>query len=127
MSLANKNAIGNYTVGVKKSLIGAKVVNAEGEDLGKVEDVVLDARDYAVVYAILSFDGFLGLGGKHFALPWGAVHFDPARHEVVLDLHKDRIKNAPGFDKDDWPEMGDPDWATRVHKHYGQEPYWERH
>jgi len=126
MSLANKNAIGNYTVGVKKSLIGAKVVNPQGEDLGKVEDVVVDSRDYAIAYAILSFDTFLGMGGKHFALPWGALQFNPAKHELVLNIDKNRMKNAPGFAEDDWPDMGDPSWAMRMHKYYDQEPYWEK-
>ena len=58
-----------FTIVAKKSILGAKVVNAEREDLGTIEDIVIDARNSRVAYAILSFGGFLGLGDKHFAIP----------------------------------------------------------
>ena len=69
MSLSSAQAKGNYILAVKESIIGVKVVNASKEDLGKIEDLVIDSRDSRVAYAILSFGGFLGVGDKHFAIP----------------------------------------------------------
>jgi sporulation protein YlmC with PRC-barrel domain len=69
MQTGAKRAPGAYTVAVKKSILGAKVINTAQEDLGKIEDLVVDARNSRLAYAILSFGGVLGLGDKHFAIP----------------------------------------------------------
>lgn len=119
MSAGSKDATGSYTIVLKKSILGAKVVNDEREDLGTIEDLVIDTRDNRVAYAILSLGGFWGLGDKHFAIPWEALSFDISEKVAVLNVDADRLKNAPGFDKDKWPDMGDKSWATQVHSHYG--------
>jgi sporulation protein YlmC with PRC-barrel domain len=116
---------GLHTIVVKKTILGAKVVNAEREDLGTIEDLVLDSRDDKVAYAILSFGGFLGMGDKHFAIPWQALAFDISQKLAVLNIDKNRLKNAPGFDKDNWPDMTNTEWGVRIHNHYGYKPYWE--
>src|SRR5579884_3509801 len=103
MSVASKQAKGIFTIVVKKSILGAKVINTAREDLGTIEDIVIDARDNRVVYAILSFGGVLGLGDKHFAIPWEALSFDASEKVAVLSIDKDRLSNAPGFDRDNWP------------------------
>jgi hypothetical protein len=69
MQTGAKRAPGAYTVAAKKSILGAKVINTAQEDLGKIEDLVVDARNSRLAYAILSFGGVLGLGDKHFAIP----------------------------------------------------------
>jgi PRC-barrel domain len=120
MSLSSPQAKGNYTLAVKQSIIGTKVVNANNEHLGKIEDIVIDSRDNRVSYAILSFGGFLGVGDKHFAIPWKVIDFKPAQHSAVLNVDKDRLKNAPGFHKDEWPDMSDRAWEAKVHAHYDQ-------
>lgn len=78
-----------------------------------------------MAYAVLSFGGFLGVGDKLFAVPWHALELDPDNKCFVLDVEKDRLKNAPGFDKDHWPSMADERWATDLHAHYGSRPYWK--
>lgn len=125
MSLSSAQAKGNYILAVKESIIGIKVVNASTEDLGKIEDLVIDSRDNRVAYAILSFGGFLGVGDKHFAIPWQAIDFRAAEHCAILNVDKDRLKNAPGFEKNKWPDMSDKAWGGQVHAHYGCKPYWE--
>ena len=124
MAAGSKTARGSYTAVVKKSILGAKVVNAEREDLGTIEDLVIDSRDSRVAYAILSFGGFLGVGDKHFAIPWQALTLDPSEKVAVLNINKERLTNAPGFDRDNWPDMTDSNWATKIHSHYGYKPYW---
>jgi sporulation protein YlmC with PRC-barrel domain len=101
-----------------------KVVNSAGEDLGKIEAIMLDVTSGRIAYAVLSFGGFLGMGTKLFALPWGALKLDAIEQYFTLDASKEKLENADGFDKDHWPSMADPAWATRLHSHYNVTPYW---
>ena len=117
---------GAFTIVAKKSILGAKVVNAEREDLGTIEDIVIDARNSRVAYVILSFGGFLGMGDKHFAIPWEALSFDLSEKIAVLGIDKERLRRAPGFDRNNWPDMANPVWGAQIYRHYGYEPYWER-
>lgn len=113
MAIGTREAKGAFTIVVKKTILGAKVINTAREDLGTIEDIVIDARDNKVVYAILSFGGLLGVGDKHFAIPWEALSFDASEKIAVLSIDKDRLSNAPGFDKENWPDMGNANWALR--------------
>lgn len=108
-----------------ESLADDKVINSDGEDLGEIESIMLDVPGGRIAYAVLSFGGFLGMGEKLFAVPWEALTLDADRECFVLDVDKERLKNAPGFDKDHWPSMGDMQWATRIHSYYNTRPYWE--
>jgi sporulation protein YlmC with PRC-barrel domain len=101
------------------TLIGNNVYNRDSEDLGSIKEIMLDMRSGKVSYAVLSFGGFLGLGEKLFAVPWGALKLDTAHKRFMLDVDKDRLANAPGFDKDAWPDMADPAWARSIHAYYG--------
>ncbi len=65
------------------------------------------------------------MGDKYFAIPWNAFRFNLAEKHAVLHLDKKQLENAPGFDKDNWPNMADSTWGTNIHKHYGYTPYWE--
>lgn len=107
------------------TLSGDDVVNKNGDDLGDIKDIMLDMRSGRVAYAVLSFGGFLGMGEKLFAVPWSALKLDAANKRFVLDVEKDRLESAPGFDKDHWPDMADQKWATEIHTYYGSAPYWD--
>jgi hypothetical protein len=107
------------------TLIGDSVVNAAGEDLGEVKAIMLDVESGRIAYAVLSFGGFLGMGNKLFAIPWSALTLDAGEKRFVLDIAKERLNNAPGFDKDHWPSMVDASWATKLHEFYGVRPYWD--
>ena len=108
------------------TLLGNNIYNLEGEKLGEIKDVMLDVDLGRVAYAVLSFGGFLGMGDKLFAIPFEAFRIDPANERIVLNVPKETLKNAPGFDKDRWPSAADRAWATKIHQHYGYAPYWER-
>ncbi|KSW24196.1 MULTISPECIES: PRC-barrel domain-containing protein [unclassified Pseudomonas] len=101
------------------TLIGNDVYNPQDEDLGDIKEIMLDTRSGRVAYAVLSFGGFLGMGEKLFAVPWSALTLDTAHKRFVLDVDKERLANAPGFDKDDWPDMQDPTWSKEIHAYYG--------
>ncbi len=108
------------------TIIGDKVVNAEGEQLGNIRDLVIDLDDAQIAYAVLSFGGFLGLGDKLFAIPLEALTFNKEAHTVILDVDKEVLKNAPGFDKDRWPDSAqyEAGWLLDIYEYYGYSPYW---
>ena len=84
---------------------------------------MLDVASGRVAYAVLSYGGFLGMGQKLFAVPWSALTLDTENKRFTLDVEKDRLENAPGFDSDKWPDMADPSWQKEVHGYYGTQPY----
>ncbi|MBK5966279.1 photosystem reaction center subunit H [Thiocystis minor] len=103
------------------TLVGNDVHNQSDEKLGDVKEIMLDMRSGKVAYAVLSFGGFLGMGEKLFAVPWSALTLDTENKCFVLNVDKERLENAPGFDKDQWPDMADPEWAKNIHAYYGTE------
>lgn len=107
------------------TLVGNSVRNPEGEDLGRIEDFVIDLEEGVIAYAVLSFGGFLGMGDKLFAVPWSALSLDPDEKQFILDVDRDTLKQAPGFDKDNWPDMADRRWGAQIHRYYHREPYWK--
>jgi sporulation protein YlmC with PRC-barrel domain len=107
------------------TLKGDSVVNSSGEGLGKIEAIMLDVTSGRIAYAVLSFGGFLGMGNKLFAIPWSALTLDADEKRFILDVPKERLENAPGFDKDHWPSMADNSWASQIHSYYNVRPYWD--
>ena len=107
------------------TLTGDKVVNHQKEDLGKIEHLMIDLANGRIAYAVLSFGGFLGMGDKLFAIPWSALTVDTVEKQFILNVDKEVLKRAPGFDKDHWPDMADRAWGTNVFTYYGAKPYWD--
>ena len=107
------------------TLKGEKVVNGKREDLGKIEDYMIDLDNGRIAYCVLSFGGFLGMGNKLFMVPWKALTLDTVNKQFILDVNKDTLKRAPGFDKDHWPDTTAPEFATDIYTFYGVTPYWE--
>jgi sporulation protein YlmC with PRC-barrel domain len=107
------------------TLIGDDVRNVAGDDLGEVTDIMLDLETGNIAYAVIDTGGFLGLGGKLFAVPWSAMSLDTDSREFVIDIDKAALEDAPGFDKDDWPDFSDRTWGESVHVYYRQAPYWQ--
>lgn len=107
-------------------LIGKNVRNNAGEDLGSLQDIVVDAHSGRILYGVLSFGGFLGMGDKYFAIPWASLELPADARHLVLNVDKDRLKNAEGFDKSQWPNFANEEWNTRTYRYYGQEPYWQQ-
>jgi sporulation protein YlmC with PRC-barrel domain len=107
------------------TLTGDKVVNLQNEDLGKIEHLMIDLGTGRIAYAVLSFGGFLGMGDKLFAIPWSALTVDTLEKRFILQVDKELLKRAPGFDKEQWPNMADRAWGSQVFKYYGAKPYWD--
>ncbi|WP_159877745.1 PRC-barrel domain-containing protein [Aquitalea denitrificans] len=115
---------GPYLMGAS-TLTGNAVLNRQGEVLGDIKEIMLNVSNGRVEYAVLAFGGFMGIGGKLFAVPWRALVLDAINKSFMLNVSKDRFAHAPGFDKEQWPDMADPTWATTVHDFYGTDMYSE--
>ncbi|WP_322057334.1 PRC-barrel domain-containing protein [Paraburkholderia sp. J63] len=107
------------------TLDGDRVYSSDNEEVGKIKEIMLEVESGRVVYAVMSSGGFLGIGDKLLALPWAALTLDTSRKCFVLNVTAERVKDAPGFDKDQWPAMADLQWGTAVHQYYGTPGYWE--
>src|SRR5215467_3876859 len=107
------------------TLAGDSVRNSAGESLGKVDEIMIDIPTGKVAYAVLSFGGVLRMGNKLFAVPWNALKVDEDEKCFILDVDKQTLESAPGFDKSNWPDMADTSWGTKVFQHYGATPFWE--
>lgn len=103
---------------------GMPVQNQAGEDLGEIHSLMIDLENGRIAYAVLSFGGFLGLGDKLFALPWEALTLSAGGDLFILNVPRERLERAEGFDKDRWPDMADTAWGERLHTYYGYKPYW---
>lgn len=101
------------------TIIGDKVKNNDDEDMGKIEELMIDTASNDVNYAVISFGGFLGMGEKLFAVPLDILRVDTNEKCMRLDMSKEQLENAPGFDKDHWPSHLDSDWYAGVKSFYG--------
>ena len=110
-------------------VIGSKVENTTGENLGKVESLMLDLSDGRILYAVLSFGGFLGMGDKLFPIPLSSFSFRTNKEghveRCILNVDKETLKKAPGYERDRLPENADRTFISKVYTHYGATPYWE--
>ncbi len=106
-------------------LIGLKVENTQGEDLGKISDMAIDPQDNRVAFAVLAHGGTFGMGEKYTAIPLSALTLkgdkDSKPKMFVLNMDKERLAQAPTFDKNSWP---DKKTAEESYRYFGQHPYW---
>lgn len=99
-------------------LIGTKVQGIDGKNLGQIKDLVIDPADGSIEYAVLDFGGFLGVGDKYFAVPWEALQRDQSGKKIALDSSKKDLKDAPGFDKNHWPDLSDSQQQVVIYEFY---------
>lgn len=114
----------NLAVMSASTLSGDKVRNRKNEDLGKLEDIMLDVDTGNIAYGVLSFGGLLGMGDKLFAIPWQQLEVDTVNKCLILNVEKETLENAPGFDKNNWPNFADRKWGATIYEHYRATPYW---
>lgn len=113
----------NLRVLSSSTLERTNVVNTKGESLGSIEEIMLDLDTGRIAYVVVSFGGFLGLGDKLFAFPWEMMRVDMDNERVIMNVDQQRLENAPGFDKNNWPSAPTHEWLDEVHSYYGSEPY----
>jgi sporulation protein YlmC with PRC-barrel domain len=80
---------------------GTSVYNSDGEHIGQVEDIVLDKMSDKILFAVLGFGGFLGMGEKFHAMPWSMLDYDEDFGGYVVSLDRAALENAPAYDMKD--------------------------
>jgi len=102
---------------------GTNVYNADGENLGEIHDVMIDKRTGKVVYAVMSFGGFLGIGENYHPLPWATLTYDTGKEGYVVNLSKEQLKSGPTYAADADP-VWSRDYERSVYDYYKVPPYW---
>lgn len=101
------------------------VVNQNGEDLGKIEDVMVDIECGRIPFAVISSGGLFSRDTRLYAVPWEAFSVSLHDRRLILNVSKDTMANAPSFHKNNWPNLTDLTWLKEIYRYYGFEPYWE--
>lgn len=112
---------GRHAVMRASRVEGMAVYNREGKQLGTISELVFDLNRGTVRYAALSYGGFLGLGDKLFAVPMSkmSVKQENGQNRLVMNVDIETLKNAEGFDQNNWPDTAAPRWSSQIDKHYG--------
>jgi hypothetical protein len=106
-----------------RSAQGMPVYSPQGDELGHIDDVMIEPVSGRVAYGVLQFGGFLGIGSDYYPIPFARLNYDPARGGYVTDLTREQLEGAPRHD-DNW--YHDRDWQEKSHRHWGVDPYWRR-
>ena len=103
-----------------KNVIGMPVKNPEKDDLGNIEEIVVDIENGTIAYAVLSFDGCFGFSEKFFAIPWNEFNLkhDEDDSYFILDTDRDKLSVMQGFNKKDWPDAAEANWDAELDRHY---------
>jgi sporulation protein YlmC with PRC-barrel domain len=108
-----------------KDIIGMKVKNVSNEDIGKVENLMVNLPAGRAPFVILNPDSNLNLGNDVYALPPDAFTWNAEQKSLVSDLTRDKLAAAPHFEKDQLQRLSDPAYALKVYQYYGKQAYFE--
>ncbi len=105
---------------------GTAVYNPKGERLGTIDDLMIEKVSGKTVYAVLSFGGFLGIGDRHYPLPWPELRYDVAYGGYVVNLDRDTLEAALSYAPGERVAWEDPAWGRSVYDYYKTRPYWDQ-
>lgn len=94
-----------------EKLMDLKVVDKDGKEIGQIDDVVIDLQSGKVHAAVLSFGGILGIGDKSYAFPTSELQEGKQQNQLTMNVDKQKLENADGFAKGQWPEMDSEYWG----------------
>ena len=101
------------------------VINKTGQDMGQVQSFVIDMVAGRIAFVVVSFEGFLGISDKWFAMPWAILTWSDETKKFILDMPKADLEKAPGMDKNNWPENIDFEMVAKTYSNFGVAPYWD--
>lgn len=115
-----QTAMGMGKPSALSSLTGTYILNPKGEYVGRVTDFVVDSQGQ-VTFVVVSHGGFMRIGEKEVAVPYGSFSYDRGKRHFVLDLTRDKLGMAPAFTRRD---LYSEKWAEDVYRYFGRAPYW---
>jgi sporulation protein YlmC with PRC-barrel domain len=107
------------------TVIGTNVHDSSGKKIGEVEDVMLDKLSNNIMFAVLSFGGFLGIAEKYHPVPWSSLKYDKGRNTYVVDFTKELLEAAPAGSIEDLARNDGQDFRDRAFDYYKTPRYWE--
>ena len=106
-------------------VLGTKVQDPKGQKIGEVKDVVLDKESNNILFAVVSFGGFLGMAEKYHPLPWAALDYDESQNSYVVNYTKEQLQAAPAGSVDELTQNDGLTYRDRTYKYYKVDRYWE--
>ena len=122
--MATSTAHPNRQLISSEDVQGTEVYGIGDEKVGEIDHLMIDKLSGRVIYAVMSFGGFLGLGHSHYPIPWAALKYDTSLNGYRTGITEQQLRDAPEFSDDTWTDQ-DRSWETVTHRHYGVAPYWE--
>jgi sporulation protein YlmC with PRC-barrel domain len=118
--------LSGHTDAIRASrVIGTTVYNAAGDEIGTIEDVMLEKTSNGIMFAVIGVGGFLGIGEKFHAVPWSVLDYDPERGGYVVPFTRDQLSGAPAYSIDELTQ-DDGQRARNASYQYGHvDPYWQ--
>ncbi|MDR7032627.1 PRC-barrel domain-containing protein [Mesorhizobium sp. BE184] len=105
-------------------VIGTSVYNTEGDSIGSIEDVMLDKLSNGIMFAVIGFGGFLGIGEKYHAIPWSSLDYDGDKGGYVVPYSKEQLKAAPAYSIKELTTADGETARNASYEYYGVQPYW---
>lgn len=121
MAHSGQNTLGRNetnTLISSEKVDGTAVYDRNGDKIGSVHHLMIGKQDGQVRYAVISFGGFLGMGEKYHPLPWNMLTYGIDHDGYMVDLDKDRLKDAPSHELGQEP-VYDTAYDERVSGYYG--------
>jgi sporulation protein YlmC with PRC-barrel domain len=118
-------ATGHTTAIRAKQVLGTKVTDPTGRKIGQLEDVILDKQSNSIMFAVVSFGGFLGMGEKYHPIPWAALDYEPSESAYVVSFTKEQLEAAPSGSIDELTHDDGMQFRDRTYDYYKVRRYWE--
>jgi sporulation protein YlmC with PRC-barrel domain len=117
--------LSGHTDAIRASrVIGTTVYNTAGDEIGNVEDVILDKTSNGIMFAVIGFGGFLGIGEKYHAIPWSVLDYDANRGGYVVSFSKEQLKGAPAYSIDELTRDDGKAARDASFQYWHVDPYW---
>lgn len=107
-----------------RTVLGTAVNDRAGNTIGTIEDIVLDKQSNAIMFAVIGFGGFLGMGEKYHPIPWSALDYDCAQGAYVVSYTTEQLQAAPAGSIEELTSEGGIDVRNRAYDYYNAPHYW---
>lgn len=107
------------------TVIGTNVHDASGSKIGEIEDIMLDKLANHIMFAVVSFGGFLGMAEKYHPVPWSSLKFDKSKGSYVVDFTKEQLEAAPAGSIDELSRNDGQDFRNKAFEYYKTARYWD--
>lgn len=101
---------------------GTEVYGPGGDHVGEIDHMMIERVSGRVVYAVMSFGGFLGMGKDFYPIPWNALKYDTTLDGYRTDITREQVEGAPAYAGGETFDWNDDEWHSRVHDHYRTQP-----